>query len=55
MKRKALSLEDVSEASGINYWRVNRILKGRENARAALAKIETAVKRAPMPKEEAHV
>jgi len=55
MHEKALTLEDVAGLTGINYYRVCRLLRFQAVDREALDSIEDAVRNAPMPQEEAHV
>lgn len=53
MVLKDLSLEDVSERSGVGYTQCSQILKGRLIHPAWLEKIRETITTAPMPKEVA--
>lgn len=55
MQKKALSLGDVAALSGVNYYLVCRLLRFKAVNREALSKVEQAVQRAPMPREESPV
>lgn len=50
---KNLSLEDVSELSGVGYAQCSQILNGRLIHEVYFGKIRDAIKAAPQPKEPA--